>query len=160
GSASILGHDCFAERAQVMQHVGYVPDDPVFYDYLTGRELLQFVGEMHGLPVADANARANALAQRLEIERDLGAFAVNYSRGMKKKLALCAALLHDPELLILDEPTSGLDPRATRALLEVVREQAAAGHTVLYSTHLLDQAQKLCDRVAIISKGRLAAIGT
>jgi len=159
GHARIRGLDCFAQRAEVMRHVGYLPDEPIFYDYLRGRELLQFVGGMHGMHARRIEQSASALVERLELGDALEEFAVNYSKGMKKKLALACALLHEPELLILDEPTNGLDPFATRAVHALLREQAAGGRSVFFSTHLLDQAERLCDRVGILFEGRLAAIG-
>ncbi len=160
GTAAIAGHDCFAARAEVMQHVGYLPDDPVFYDHLRGGEIVRFCGEMRGMPIATVTARGAELAARLELSGDLDEFAVNYSMGMKKKLALICAMLHRPRVLLLDEPTNGLDPVATRALLALIRETAAAGAAVLYSTHLLDQAERLCHRVGILHRGKLAALGT
>ncbi len=160
GQARICGHDCFAERPEVMRHVGYLPDEPVFHDFLRGREILQFVGEMHGLSAKEIRQRAGALTERLTLDEALEEFAVNYSKGMKKKLALTCALLHDPEVLLLDEPTNGLDPYATRTMHEVLRERSATGQTVLFSTHLLDQAERLCHRVAIVYQGRMAALGT
>ena len=160
GSARICDLDCFAQRPEVMRHVGYLPDEPVFYDYLRGREILRFVGEMHGFSPADIRARSAPLTARFGLDEALEEFAVNYSRGMKKKLALVCALLHEPEVLILDEPTNGLDPYATRELHELMRRQCAAGRTVFFSTHLLDQAERLCHRVGIVYQGRLAAEGT
>ncbi len=160
GTATVDGLDCFADRVEVKRRVGYLPDEPVFYDYLRGAELIRFVGGMHGLSSAETDARSGPLVERLELGDALGEYAVNYSKGMKKKLALLCAMLHDPALLILDEPTNGLDPYATRTLLDLVREKATAGRTVFYSTHLLDQAEKLCRRVGIVHKGRLAATGT
>lgn len=159
GSARICGLDCFSERAEVMRHVGYLPDEPVFYDYLRGRELLRFVGEMHGLSRTEIEDRTAPLVARLKLDEALDDYAVNYSKGMKKKLALIAALIHDPSVLILDEPTNGLDPFATRALHDLLVERAAAGTLVFYSTHLLDQAERLCKRVGILMKGKLAALG-
>jgi ABC-2 type transport system ATP-binding protein len=160
GAARIDGLDCFAGRVEVMQRVGYVPDEPIFYDYLRGREILQFVGVMHGLTDPLIADRSPPLLHRLELADAVEEFAVNYSRGMKKKLALACALLHDPRLLILDEPTSGLDPAGIRTLHALVREQAAAGKTVFYSTHLLEHAEKLCHRVGILNRGRLVLSGT
>ncbi|MEM7204168.1 MAG: ABC transporter ATP-binding protein [Planctomycetota bacterium] len=159
GTARICGLDCFGQRAEVQRHVGYVPDEPVFYDYLRGAEIIRFVGEMRGLRRADADRVAGELIDRLELDDALGEFAVNYSKGMKKKLALICALVHEPALLILDEPSSGLDPFATRTLQEVLRECAGRGTAVFYSTHLLDQAERLCRNIAILHKGRLAASG-
>ena len=160
GTASIDGLNCFTDRVEVMQRVGYLPDEPVFYDYLRGGEIIRFVGEMHGFSKAEIAQRSTPLIERLELGDAIEEFAVNYSKGMKKKLALVCAMLHDPALLILDEPTNGLDPFATRSLHELMREKVAAGHTVFFSTHLLDQAEKLCDRVGIVYQGRLAAAGT
>jgi ABC-2 type transport system ATP-binding protein len=159
GTARIDGLDCFTDRVEVKRRVGYLPDEPVFYDYLRGRELLNFVIAMHGIPAAVARARTGPLIERLDLGEALEDYAVNYSRGMKKKLALICALIHDPMLLILDEPTSGLDPIACRVVHELLREKAAAGHAVFYSTHILTEAEALCERAAILMKGRLAACG-
>jgi len=159
GTAEIGGLDCFRERAQVMQHVGYLPDEPVFYDYLRGREVIDFVIRMRALDRDVADARRDVLIERFGLGDHLGEFAVNYSKGMKKKLAIICALVHDPDFLILDEPTNGLDPYATRIFHELIREQTADGRSVFFSTHLLDQAERLCDRVAIMEKGRIAACG-
>ncbi len=160
GEARIDGLDCFRDRVEVKRRVGYLPDEPIFYDYLRGGEILRFVGEMHGLERTEIDRRAQPLIERLELDDALDEFAVNYSKGMKKKLALICALLHEPRLLILDEPTNGLDPFATRTLHALIRDLAAAGKTVFFSTHLLDQAQRLCHRVGIVFKGRLAGVGT
>jgi ABC-2 type transport system ATP-binding protein len=160
GSARIGGLNCFSDRVQVMRLVGYLPDEPVFYDYLRGGEIIRFIGEMHGFSKADIARRTSGLLDRLELADAVNEFAVNYSKGMKKKLALICAMLHDPPLLILDEPTNGLDPFATRTLHEIMREKVAAGRTVFFSTHLLDQAERLCSRMAIIHRGALAAAGT
>jgi ABC-2 type transport system ATP-binding protein len=160
GLARIGGRDCFRERVEVMRLVGYVPDEPVFYDYLRGSEIIRFVGEMHGLSRGVIEERSGPLVERLQLGDATNEYAVNYSRGMKKKLALISAMLHDPQLLILDEPTNGLDPFATRTLHELMQEQVQRGKTVFFSTHLLDQAEKICDRIAIVARGKLAAEGT
>ncbi len=160
GSALIEGFDCFRDRVEVKRRVGYLPDEPVFYDYLRGREILRFVGEMHGLDRDEIRRRCDPLVERLGLADATEEYAMNYSKGMKKKLALLCAMMHDPALLILDEPTNGLDPHATRTLIEIVKEKVAQGRTVLFSTHLLDQAEKLCHRIGILYKGRLAATGT
>src|SRR5262245_51353302 len=125
GSARIDGLDCFADRVAVKRRVGYLPDEPIFYDYLRGRELIQFVGEMHGLGRRQIDEKAGPLLEQLELGDALEEYAMNYSRGMKKKLALTCALLHDPVLLILDEPTSGLDPAGIRTLHQLLRDMAA-----------------------------------
>lgn len=160
GTATVGGFDCFRDRDRVMRLVGYLPDEPVFYDYLKGKEVLRFVGEMRGYHPQETRQRTEPLIERLELGDALEEYAVNYSKGMKKKLALILALMHEPALLILDEPTNGLDPFATRTFHALVRERAGAGTAVFYSTHLLDQAERLCHRVGIVARGRLAASGT
>ncbi|GGB90167.1 ABC transporter ATP-binding protein [Pseudoduganella buxea] len=160
GRVLIDGLDCHRDAAAVKRHVGYLPDNPIFYDYLRGREILQFVAEMHGLARPAAAARARQLLDEFGLDDVAEEFAVNYSMGMKKKLGLACALAHDPAVLILDEPINGLDPRAARDVQDLLVERAAAGKTIFVSTHLLDMAQRMCDRVGIIHRGRLAATGT
>lgn len=160
GSARIEGYDCFRDRVEVKRRVGYLPDEPVFYDYLRGSEIIRFSGEMHGLSRAEIETRTGNLIEQLELSDALEEFAVNYSRGMKKKLALVCALIHDPPVLILDEPTNGLDPFATRQLHQLIKDKSAAGRTVFFSTHLLDQAERIATDIAIMVNGRLAARGT
>ena len=150
----------FEDSVKVKAQVGYLPDEPVFYDFMRGREIVRFCGEMRGLPGALIDERCTALAERLQLAGALEEFAENYSRGMKKKLGLICAMLHEPPLLILDEPTNGLDPHSTVVLHALMKETVAAGRTVFFSTHLLDQAERLCDRVAIVRGGRIAAEGT
>jgi ABC-2 type transport system ATP-binding protein len=159
GSVTIDGLDCQSDRVELKRRVGYLPDNPIFYDYLRGREILQFVGEMHGHPRAEAERRSAALLEELALEDAAEEYAANYSAGMKKKLGLACALIHDPVVLILDEPTNGLDPRAAREVQERLRISAAQGVTIFLSTHLLDMAQRLCSRVGIIHKGELVAVG-
>jgi ABC-2 type transport system ATP-binding protein len=160
GSVRIDGLDCHTDSAQVKQRVGYLPDNPIFYDYLRGKEILQFIAEMHGFPRADALARSNELLEEFQLGDVAEEFAVNYSMGMKKKLGLACALIHDPPVLILDEPTNGLDPRASRDVQERLRKSASDGKTIFLSTHLLDMAERLCGRIGIIHRGRLVATGT
>lgn len=160
GAARINGLDCILERIEVKRHVGYVPDEPVFYDYLRGRELIHFSGEMHGISHSKIEQTVKPLAERLELTGALEQFTNQYSRGTKKKLALICAMLHDPALLILDEPSSGLDPVGSRVLHEIIREKAAEGKAIFFSTHLLDQAEKLCSKIGIMTKGELVACGT
>lgn len=160
GAAHIGGLDCFAERVAVKRLVGYLPDVPVFYDYLRGREILRFIGQMHGLDRATLEQRQAQLFDRLSLADAQEEYAINYSMGMKKKLALACALIHEPPVLILDEPTNGLDPRASRQIQGLISESAAGGRTIFLSTHLLDMAERLCHRVGIIDHGILAAVGT
>ncbi len=160
GTLRVDGLDAFADSVAVKERVGYLPDEPVFYDFMRGSELIRFAGEMHGLGKRTIQERGSMLAERLQLSEALGDFAENYSRGMKKKLGLICALLHEPQLLVLDEPTNGLDPQGTLVLHSLMREWAAAGRTVVFSTHLLDQAERICDRVAVVNHGRVAAAGT
>lgn len=159
GRVAIDGLDCQRDRVEVKRRVGYLPDNPMFYDYLRGREILIFVGEMHGLARREAEARADRLLHDLRLEDAAEDYAVNYSTGMKKNLGLACALIHDPPVLVLDEPTNGLDPRAARDVQERLRLAAAQGKTIFLSTHLLDMAQRLCSRVGIIDRGDLVAAG-
>ena len=160
GWARIEGFDCFRDRVEAKRRIGYLPDEPVFYDYLRASEIIRFSGEMHGLSHHEIEARTRPLIEQLDLTDALEEFAANYSRGMKKKLALICALIHDPVLLLLDEPTNGLDPFATRQLHEIIKAKSGAGKTVFFSTHLLDQAEKLATVIAIMAEGRLAALGT
>ena len=160
GRATILGRDCFLEHVEVKRRVGYLPDEPSFFMYTTGYELLEFVGQMHGLGPDQVHERAMRLIERLGLEEASGEYAMNYSTGMKKKLGIAAALMNDPALIVLDEPTNGLDPRAAHEVDELLAQEAAAGKTVFLSTHLLDRAEKLCSRLALINEGRLVALGS
>jgi ABC-2 type transport system ATP-binding protein len=160
GRVLVDGLDCQADAAEVKRHVGYLPDNPIFYDFLRGREILQFVAEMHGMPRKAAVERAAQLLQEFGLQDVSEEFAVNYSMGMKKKLGLACALVHDPAVLILDEPINGLDPRAAREVQERLVASAAAGKTIFVSTHLLDMAQRMCNRVGIINRGALVATGS
>jgi len=160
GQALISGLDCHTQRAEVQRHVGYLPDNPIYYDFLRGREILQFVAEMHGMGRREAAQQAVRMLAEFGLEEVVDEFAVNYSMGMKKKLGLACALIHDPQVLILDEPINGLDPRAAREVQDRLRQAAASGKTIFMSTHLLDMAEKVCTRVGIIHRGELTATGT
>lgn len=160
GQMMVDGMDAFRQSVAVKRVVGYLPDEPVFYDFMRGREIIRFVGELQGLKPKEIEMRSSELAQRLDLTDALEEFAENYSRGMKKKLGLICALLHEPKLVVLDEPTNGLDPQGTLILHELMKEIAASNRTVLFSTHLLDQAQRLCSEIAVVNHGKLAAVGS
>ena len=160
GAVRIAGLDCHRDGAEVKRHVGYLPDSPIFYDYLRGREILQFIGEMHGLTRAESQLRTERLFDELGLNEVSEEFAVNYSMGMKKKLGLACALIHEPSVLILDEPTNGLDPRASRDVQQRLRKSADEGMTIFLSTHILDMAERLCSRIGIIHRGELVATGS
>ena len=157
GTAKIFGMDCHRDRAQIMRRVGYLPDTPVLMDYLRGREILEFIGEMHGQSKGEARFKAQSLLKEMDLQEATEEFAVNYSLGMKKKLGLAMALMHDPDILILDEPINGLDPRAALHIQQLIRQAALNGKTIILSTHLLDMAEKLCTRVGILHQGKLVA---
>ena len=160
GTLTLFGLDCFRERTEVQRRVGYLPDEPNFQNHLRGIELLEFVGKVRGLSPETIRAHIDDVGEKLALVEDLGEYAANYSKGMRKKLAFLMATIHKPELLIMDEPTNGLDPVATRAFIEVVKSYVAGGTGVLYSTHLLDQAEKVCHRCVIMNRGKLVAGGT
>jgi ABC-2 type transport system ATP-binding protein len=159
GTASILGRDCHADAVALKRDVGYLPDEPFLYPYLSGREILELVGGLHGMAPADARRRAGELCERHGLGAAASAYTVTYSLGMKKRLALALALVHEPRVLIMDEPTNGLDPKGAREMRVAISELAAQGRTIFLSTHLLDAAEKLCHRVAIIRDGGLQAVG-
>jgi ABC-2 type transport system ATP-binding protein len=160
GHVHIAGFDCHADGAEVKRHIGYLPDNPVFYDYLRGPEILRFVARMHGLSAQQAHTRAERLIHEFDLEEAGDEFAVNYSLGMKKKLGLACALIHEPDVLILDEPINGLDPRAARDVNDKLQTYAQRGATIFVSTHLLDMAERQCDRLGIIHRGQLIATGS
>jgi ABC-2 type transport system ATP-binding protein len=159
GRVTIDGLDCQKDRTEVKRHVGYLPDSPIFYDFLRGREILEFVGQMHGQKKGEARQNAEKLMAELSLDEASEEYAVNYSMGMKKKLGLACALIHDPQVLILDEPTNGLDPRAAREVQTRLQRCAGDGKTIFLSTHLLDMAQRLCTRLGIVHNGELAGLG-
>jgi ABC-2 type transport system ATP-binding protein len=160
GSVTIDSKDAFKDRVEVNRVLGYLPDSPIFYDFLKGREILQFVGEMHGQSAVEARHNTERLLEEFTLTDASEDFAVNYSMGMKKKLGLACALIHQPKILILDEPTNGLDPRASREVQDQMHRFVAGGGTIFLSTHLLDMAQRLCNRIGVINHGKLVASGT
>ena len=160
GSASIAGLDVFDKRLEIKRILGFLPDEPMFHSYLTGREIFDLTASLHGLNALDCYLRLKPLIDRMQMREALGKFADDYSRGMKKKLGLLLAILHQPKLLILDEPTNGLDVESTALFYALMREQLSAGVTVVFSTHLLPQVEALCSHAAIIHHGRVVAHGT
>ena len=159
GTATIDGLDAFDDRIAVKRVIGFLPDEPVFHSYLTGREILHLCAAMHGIEPEVAELRMESLVARLQLADAMDKFADDYSRGMKKKLGLVIALVHRPKLLVLDEPTNGLDVESTALFFELMREQLAAGTSVVFSTHLLTQVEALCTHAAVIHRGRLVAQG-
>lgn len=159
GSLTIDGLDCFDEAVAVKRLVGFLPDEPVFYSYLSGREILELSAGMHDLNVTEVFDRLQGLIERLNMNDALDAYAEDYSRGMKKKLGLLLAVLHEPTLLILDEPTNGLDVESTQLFFQLMHEKADAGTTIVFSTHLMSHVERLCSHVAIIAEGELVISG-
>jgi ABC-2 type transport system ATP-binding protein len=160
GSIAVAGFALADDTPAARAALGYVPDRPFLYPRLTGHEFLELIAALYDVPPAEARARGDALLTRLGLGEAGGDLIETYSLGMRQKVAVAAALVHDPPLLLMDEPLSGLDPQGSRALKDLLRERADRGHGVLVSTHLLDVAERLCDRVAIIHRGRLRASGT
>ena len=156
GNVQISDIDVGVDRSNAMQHVGYLPDEPFFHDYLKGYEILQFVGEMHRVPIATIKENIAKYVKLFELEEAIDDYAVNYSLGMKKRLGLIASIMHAPKLLILDEPINGLDPYGVKILHQFIVEYAQNGKAVIYSTHVLPQAEKLCNTVGIMYKAKLA----
>jgi ABC-2 type transport system ATP-binding protein len=160
GSGRIAGFDLVAQADEVRRHIGFVPEGAELYDVLTGSEFLELVRELHRLPEAEGQRRGSELVYAFDLQNDVYNAIGQYSKGMKQKLLLIAALQHEPPVLLLDEPLDGLDVPAQEALKRILRERAAAGCAVIYSSHLLEVVERLCSRVAILSHGRLAALGS
>ena len=160
GRLLIESLDAFDDRVATKRLIGFLPDEPVFYSYLSGREVLELSAAMHGLDVQDAMHRITPVIAQLRLSDDIDNYAEDYSRGMKKKLGLLLALLHEPRLLVLDEPTNGLDVESTHLFYDLISSTAAAGATVLFSTHLMDHVTRLCSHAVIINDGAVVAKGS
>jgi ABC-2 type transport system ATP-binding protein len=160
GSARIDGIDIAADPLGAKRSIGYVTDNPELFARLKAAEYLNFVADVYGVDSATRQARAAEYSSLFGIKDALGASIGSFSHGMKQKLLVTASLLHDPQNWVLDEPMVGLDPKAAFALKEIMRTRAAAGKTVFFSTHVMEVAEKLCDRLAIINKGRIVFTGT
>jgi len=160
GSVNVLGINVQEDPVAVKRQVGYVPESPRLYEFLTGIEYLDFIGDVYGMSAEEKRERINEYLRALQLEGREGDMISGYSEGMKQKVALISAFLHRPKLLILDEPLSGLDPRSARIVKDLLYELKAQGVTTIMSTHVLEIAQALCDRIAIMYQGRLLALGT
>ncbi|MCB9764651.1 MAG: ABC transporter ATP-binding protein [Alphaproteobacteria bacterium] len=160
GRLFIDGVDMAQDPVAAKQRIGFIPDRPYLYEKLTGREMLAFVGGLYGMDPGVIEAHSMELLAFHGLSDFADRLIEGYSHGMKQRLTLSAALLHTPRLLIVDEPMVGLDPRGARQIKDVFRQVAAEGRTVFLSTHSLDVAQEVCDRFAIINRGRIVAHGT
>lgn len=159
GSVAIGGVNLRKDPRAAKQRIGYVPDEPYLYDKLTGREFVTFMGNLYGV-TANLAARVEELLAYFDLEGASGDLIGGYSHGMRQKTALCGMLVHEPSLLFLDEPTVGLDPKSARLLKDTLQSLAASGRGVVLCTHILEIAQGICDRVAILDDGRVVAEGT
>ena len=155
GRAAICGHDVVSDAIAAKAVLSYVPDQPYLYEKLTGREFLTLVGDLYGIAAGVATQRSEELIELFEIEDFLDDLTENYSHGMKQRLVLAAALLHDPQVLVVDEPLVGLDPKSARTVKDLFRKRADDGRAVFISTHTLPLAEQIADRIGIIHQGRL-----
>ena len=160
GDILIDGHSVKDDPMACKRITAYIPDNPDLYENLTGIQYLNFIADVFGIGAAEREERIKKYADLFEITEALGNLISSYSHGMKQKVAIISALIHDPKLLVLDEPFVGLDPKATFQLKGIMHEMCEKGTAVFFSTHVLDVAEKLCNKVAIIRKGRIIAAGT
>ena len=160
GRIEVMGIDMATQPAAAKQAIAYLPDDPMLYDKLKPMEYLEFVAGLWGMRAADAEPRARQLLDWLDLSRHAHELTEGFSRGMKQKLALAGALIHAPQLLILDEPLTGLDAAAARQVKDLLQQHVADGGTVVLTTHILEVAERLAQRIGIIRAGRLMAEGT
>jgi ABC-2 type transport system ATP-binding protein len=158
GTARILGKSI--EDVSMHQDVGYLPEQPYFYDYLTAAEVLDYFARFHKLTTADRRARVDKMLKKVGLETAKKIQLRKYSKGMLQRVGMAQAILHDPAVVILDEPMSGLDPMGRREVRDIILELKKEGRTVLFSTHILSDAETLCDRVGVIVGGKLRGVGT
>ena len=160
GEIYIDGHSVKEEPVECKKITAYIPDNPDLYDNLTGIQYLNFIADVFEISVEEREKSIKKYADMFEITNDLGDQIGAYSHGMKQKVAIISALIHNPKLLVLDEPFVGLDPKATFTLKEIMHELCKNGTAVFFSTHVLDVAEKLCNKIAIIKGGKIIASGT
>lgn len=159
GSVAVRGIDLQADPPAAKRLIGYVPDEPYLYDKLSGREFITFMGQLYGA-TDNLAARTDELLAYFDLRAAADDLIGGYSHGMKQKTALCGMLIHEPRLLFLDEPTVGLDPKSARQLKDTLQMLAGSGRSIVLCTHILEIAQSICDRVAILDRGRIVAEGT
>jgi len=160
GSISVLGIDALVDPVAAKQVMAWISDEPMIYDKLTPFEYLEFVGGLWGIDAAHAEARARGLIDWLDLGPHAHRRCEGFSKGMRQKVALAGALVHEPRIIILDEPFTGLDAGSARQVKTVLREHVAAGGTVIMTTHILEVAERMADRIGVIARGRLIAQGT
>jgi ABC-2 type transport system ATP-binding protein len=155
GTIELLGFRLPEQALEIKRRIGLVPDDSLLFDRLTGAEFLEFVGRMYGLERPVARARSQELLELFELDADARKLIAAYSKGMRKRVAMAAALIHQPELFLLDEPFEGVDAVGARLMKDILQDQIRHGATVFLTSHVLDVVERLCDRVAIIHDGKL-----
>lgn len=160
GDIKINGFDIKQDPIKAKMQFGYVPDSPDVFLKLKGMEYLNFIADVYGVSVSDRSLRIAEMAKRFEMVDALSERIQAYSHGMRQKIVIMGALVHEPAVWVMDEPMTGLDPKTSHLLKEMMREHADKGNTVFFSTHVLEVAEKLCDRVGIIKKGKLIFVGT
>ena len=160
GQIYINGKSVASNPIECKKEIAYIPDNPDLYDFMTGIKYLNFVADIFAVSAADRKERIKKYADLFELTEDLAQPIAAYSHGMKQKLAIIAAWIHEPKLIIMDEPFVGLDPKASHILKEMMREVCNTGGAIFFSTHVLEVAEKLCDKVAIIKDGKLIRSGT
>jgi ABC-2 type transport system ATP-binding protein len=160
GSIRVGGHDIVTQTREATALVGYVPDQPFLYDKLSGREILHFIGRMYGMDVQQVNQAINREIERFELAEFVDELTETYSHGMKQRTVFASALLHAPRVLVVDEPMIGLDPHSIRLVKDLLQREVAGGMCVLMSTHTLQAAEEIANRVGIMSHGRLLFDGT
>ena len=160
GEITIGGRSIRTDPLACKQIMGYIPDNPDLYEYMTGIRFLNFIADVYGISAEERKRRIDNDAGRIELDKYLGQPIASYSHGMKQKLAVIATWLHRPRLILMDEPFVGLDPRASRLLKDMMREVCREGGAIFFSTHVLEVAEKLCDKIAIIRQGKLVRAGT
>ena len=160
GTITVNGNSITSDPVKCKRDLAYIPDNPDLYDFMSGIKYLNFIGDVFAIPARERQEKIRKYADLFELTGDLAQPISAYSHGMKQKLAVISGLIHDPKLIIMDEPFVGLDPKASHLLKEMMREHCDNGGAIFFSTHVLEVAEKLCDKVAIIKQGRLIRTGT
>ncbi len=160
GRIEIAGHDLASHPVEAKGALGFIPDRPFLYEKLSALEFMRFVAGIYGFDVSALNGRIDSLLELVELHQVRSQLIESYSHGMKQRLVVASAFLHKPKVMVVDEPMVGLDPKGARLIKQVFREYCDSGHSVFVSTHTLEVAQELCDRIGIILRGELVALGT
>jgi ABC-2 type transport system ATP-binding protein len=160
GSIHVLGYDVRANPMEIKKIVGYVPESPRLYEFLTATEYLDFIADVRGIPFEQKKERIARFVDALDLEGKQGDMISSYSQGMKQKVAIIGALLHRPRVLLMDEPLNGLDPKSARLVKELIHGLAKEGVSVVFSTHILEIAEAICDKLTILQGGKILAEGT